>query len=753
MNSRQQLESRHSSKHVLINQNCLAIVLHRIAGLSDGGSKDEDGHRTFADFLQQNSLCFWNGCLTRSVASLEYRGCLVPCTLLVCGTDFALEVIRSAWARRVLRPPKGYGIGKLGDVGFLEMVPALQTQFAPLSEALCKVVADLNDDRVSATTTTLKVRLEENFPEMQVPSEEILYKTLGGLIKERKLYHTGGGYTYRQRAVSPLCERQMLMTNEEAIVRLHANRKECSLAVQVDEADIAAAWRCSTSSFMYASKTDPLQQTPGSPDIQLLERSHSLKVTKKGRPKTTDERGGSLKEKSSSPRKFRYQPNDFEDVHKNEKQSMLTKIFKRMQALTDKPSKHVVFSTQFPPLEWMEADKILYHSVATQTMIQKTSSKPGSKQVEATSSRVPWNDMDNFERRAIPHFWSPISTHKKGLNFADGNNTRKTALVSLRQNNSKQSPLHRYSYGPLSNNPKRRHRHRRSSSESPKIVKPLLNNYHSQSTSSKSPADYSEDKESHSSTNAATLAGKSKAPLNSCHNSPAVDKTSKNYIAKSIPTRQFKSNELQKNPTGSKTVTDTKSNASKKCQMSKNMAISPEPKAPKNKEKIVDIAPANHDSEDQSLSVSDAKLAVSESSSELSGSGNNSEVAEKEIKIPPPILKSFLEMPKQPNTNSKPNSKKEIIIDNSVSVEVAVEKTPLTLTPKGNNVSTTIVTEETTVTKGKGNSKVVTVTSITTSLSRNEKEKFSVNNLNIENEKDSHIVDCSSTCNIVTEVK
>ncbi|GFT07618.1 storkhead-box protein 1 [Trichonephila clavipes] len=79
----------------------------------------------------------------------------------------------------------------LCDIGVLEMVPVAQTQFAPLSEALCKVVADLNGESIQAATSTIKVKLEENFPEMQVPCEEILYKTLGGLIKERKLYHTG----------------------------------------------------------------------------------------------------------------------------------------------------------------------------------------------------------------------------------------------------------------------------------------------------------------------------------------------------------------------------------------------------------------------------------------------------------------------------------------------------------------------------------------------------------------------------------
>lgn len=80
-----------------------------------------------------------------------------------------------------------------GDVGSIDMLPVPQTQFAPLSEALCKVVADLNGEQVVATTESIRARLEESFPEMQVPCEDILHKTLGGLIRERKIYHTGSG--------------------------------------------------------------------------------------------------------------------------------------------------------------------------------------------------------------------------------------------------------------------------------------------------------------------------------------------------------------------------------------------------------------------------------------------------------------------------------------------------------------------------------------------------------------------------------
>nr|XP_015903338.1 uncharacterized protein LOC107436224 isoform X2 [Parasteatoda tepidariorum] len=100
------------------------------------------------------------------------------------------------------------------------MVAAPQTHFAPLSEALCKVVADLNG---KADTNAIRVKLEENFPEMQSPSEEILQKSLNSLMRERKLHYTGGYYVADRQHHHPSFERQMLMTNEEAIVKLHGD--------------------------------------------------------------------------------------------------------------------------------------------------------------------------------------------------------------------------------------------------------------------------------------------------------------------------------------------------------------------------------------------------------------------------------------------------------------------------------------------------------------------------------------------------
>ncbi|GFY71481.1 storkhead-box protein 1 [Trichonephila inaurata madagascariensis] len=621
--------------------------------------------------------------------------------------------------------------------------------------------------------------------------------------------------TYRQRAVSPLCERQMLMTNEEAIVKLHGSRKECSLAIQVDEMDIAAAWKCSTSSFLHASQRSKdvscqISQVPPSPDLRYLERSHSLKILRmKGRPKSNEgmDRGGSFKE----TKRLSYLANELNDnmndLHKNEKQSMLAKILKRMQSLTDKSNKHVSFSAQFPPLEWLEDDKLHCHSVATQTqaLLQKIDPKSSLKRFETSNAKIPWEEADV---RGITHYFNSNGIPKSTYVDGDPNKTKNSSVL-MRQGSTRHSPSHRYSHGSFSNYAKRRHRHRRSSSESPKIHK--TSNGHRNSSGSKSPTDHSDAKLSLSSSSGSANPKAIVNPRVQAMEQPHSARTNF-YNSSTLPSsRDLKRNGSPQNCLESKPVKNLLPYSPKTSKPITTITNSPKPlaeikktqdskiyssiltkpvqnvsapivpskqnemksKEPQNKNNLT----ANPDSEsDHSLSriLSDPKLAVSESFSDTSMSCNGLEPLKKGIEIKPLVLKSFVDEPKvSQKTEKKTSPTKEITVDNSVSVEVALEKSPQATSQKGNNISTTVVTEETTVTKENGNSKVVTVTSITTSLSHggikdlekqspekdvmddvsSEKEKVSVNNLNIESVKGSRIIDCSSSCNIVTEVK
>lgn len=117
-------------KQVTLTNKCLAIVMQRNDAASGcGGANEkqtqhrstnsrstapENGFRIFQDFQDENRASFWNPGLVQSVNALEFVGFVRPGTLFVSGSELHLECLRGAWARRVLKPPPGFTIKRLG---------------------------------------------------------------------------------------------------------------------------------------------------------------------------------------------------------------------------------------------------------------------------------------------------------------------------------------------------------------------------------------------------------------------------------------------------------------------------------------------------------------------------------------------------------------------------------------------------------------------------------------------------------------
>ncbi|XP_074152673.1 storkhead-box protein 1 [Sminthopsis crassicaudata] len=166
--------------------------------LPAGAPETEDGElggrALFRAFRRANVRCFWNASLARAASRLAFQGWLRRGVLLVHGPPGSLQVLRDAWLRRALRPPRGFRIRAVGDVSPVQMNPITQSQFIPLAEVLCCAIADMNAAHVVVTQESLMDQLVKHYPGIATPSQDILYTTLGNLIKERKIYHTGEGY-------------------------------------------------------------------------------------------------------------------------------------------------------------------------------------------------------------------------------------------------------------------------------------------------------------------------------------------------------------------------------------------------------------------------------------------------------------------------------------------------------------------------------------------------------------------------------
>lgn len=67
------------------------------------------------NFLAANSKCWWNTPLTAATRALKYAGHVSPGMLLVTAEPCALEILRGAYARSVLKPPATYIISSVGE--------------------------------------------------------------------------------------------------------------------------------------------------------------------------------------------------------------------------------------------------------------------------------------------------------------------------------------------------------------------------------------------------------------------------------------------------------------------------------------------------------------------------------------------------------------------------------------------------------------------------------------------------------------
>nr|CAD7201519.1 unnamed protein product [Timema douglasi] len=423
------------SRCILLVQRCLAIQLHKVGLVNDHkkGKPSEQigtparnhintefwmydsGYLLFQGFLEANMKCFWNLSLLEAMRALEFQGYVSPGVLLVTASACALEVVRAAWARNVLRPPNNYVIAVVGDIEDCLMQPLTQGQFTPLPEALCWVILDLTSSGQAAVTDKICSALKSTFTDMESPSHEVVYDALAKLTQERKVYQTSRGYFVvtpekrrrdshsnrhrrHSRSGNPASSlsmsatrgeesqhrsRPLLMSTDEAMALVHGEMQTIRdgdithQAVQTNLADVICGGD-PNDKIMYARITKRSSSFPISGHI---ERRHSLRLFGSSKRLSSSlTRCGSMKhisnkhsvpltsDHASSTEDYNTECNHGKNVEK--KTSLFSRLFRRSgrkRGLSAPPAPLVTFSAQFPPTEWFNPRVVHLHSIGTQT--------------------------------------------------------------------------------------------------------------------------------------------------------------------------------------------------------------------------------------------------------------------------------------------------------------------------------------------------------------------------------------------------
>ncbi|XP_014238574.1 probable serine/threonine-protein kinase nek3 [Trichogramma pretiosum] len=405
-------------------------------GNSNGGGKDhhpaddmwmyDKGYNLFQSFLEANSRCWWNVALVDATRQLRYKGHVAPGILMVGGPPCALEVLRAAWARNVLRPPADHVISCLGDIDDCLISPVVQGQFTPLPEALCWAILELTSQRQAATLDTLRSALKNAFPAMQRPGRDLVYDALAKLMQERKIYHTAQGYfvvtpeTRRLRRESSQRRRNerdvvssregraqagMLMSNDEAMALVHGEMLTLRdgdvthQAVQTNLADVICGGNPNDKVLFARCRSVPSR----------LERRHSLRLWGSARRLHRSGSSRSLPrrpDRSDTSSSAEYASTDSAPHSPTKKIGLLSRLFRRSTrrkagggAAGGTPLMGT-FSAQYPPTEWFNPRVVHLHSVATQTRAASPSMMDGLEQSQA-SFQV-WDDSSSMRSATLP---------------------------------------------------------------------------------------------------------------------------------------------------------------------------------------------------------------------------------------------------------------------------------------------------------------------------------------------------------------
>lgn len=156
----------------------------------------ESGWAVLSQVVQTNSQCVWNQPLVRAINSLSFQGYVCPGILVTMTNEDNVKVLEDCWHKHTLRSPIGFKIYRLGLSGGCSVTPFNQGPSPSLPDAICAILSGLKSSNTVANMENIIAKIKTDFRDIPVPKDfvNLVHKTLGALIKARKVYYTGKGY-------------------------------------------------------------------------------------------------------------------------------------------------------------------------------------------------------------------------------------------------------------------------------------------------------------------------------------------------------------------------------------------------------------------------------------------------------------------------------------------------------------------------------------------------------------------------------
>ncbi|CAF2726230.1 unnamed protein product [Rotaria sp. Silwood2] len=139
----------------------------------------------------------WYQEVYHTLEKIQFGGSLGTNGLLIKGSKKCLNIIKRIYCQRLLQAPYGFIISDLVELSNIHVKRQERDPLISLPNVLCLIINDINrrSNGYGASMDEIKTTLKLQYPEFPLPTDDILYSTIGTLIQDKILLLKNGGYT------------------------------------------------------------------------------------------------------------------------------------------------------------------------------------------------------------------------------------------------------------------------------------------------------------------------------------------------------------------------------------------------------------------------------------------------------------------------------------------------------------------------------------------------------------------------------